>query len=99
MYYHLGKMLVLQPDPALRFVREPEAHHPMLPQGAGLYTLRAPGTSARALARSLTLEAQQRWSRTVSFAADKLDQAVSNIQPAAGLRSSGEDPRLRIACT
>jgi hypothetical protein len=40
MYYFLGKVLVLQPDPQLKFVQEPG--HPMLPEGPGLYTLREP---------------------------------------------------------
>ena len=43
LYYFLGKMLVLQPDADHWFVQPNEAQHPMLPPGAGLYTLRRPG--------------------------------------------------------
>ncbi|KAK9814859.1 hypothetical protein WJX73_000354 [Symbiochloris irregularis] len=88
MYYYLGRVMVLQPDASLRFVHSEEAQHPLLPQGCGLYTLRAPGTAAAGvskLARTLSWEATQRLADTVSLASEKLEAAVSNIQPAAGL--------------
>lgn len=40
MYSAVGTTLILQPDSAHTFVREPD--HPMLPPGPGLYTLRPP---------------------------------------------------------
>ena len=41
MYYFLGRMLVLQPDEAQRFVYG-GADHPMLPPGPNLFALREP---------------------------------------------------------
>lgn len=87
---------MLQPDPSLSFVRPTEAKHPMLPEGGGLYTLRTPGRAA--LLRSLSTEMLI---EPVRFAASKVEAAVSNIQPAAGLLNGGaliRDTPQVLAC-
>ncbi|KAK9831400.1 hypothetical protein WJX81_001243 [Elliptochloris bilobata] len=47
MYYFLGRVIVLQPDPEVSFVRG-EPGHVMLPLGPGLYTLAEPSLLAAA---------------------------------------------------
>ncbi|WIA12809.1 hypothetical protein OEZ85_006440 [Tetradesmus obliquus] len=39
LYVHIGRMLVLQPSPELRFITEPNPHLPVLPQQPGVYEL------------------------------------------------------------
>ena len=41
LYSFVGRLMVLQPDPVLKFAAL-EGPHPMLPPGPGLYTLRSP---------------------------------------------------------
>ena len=47
MYYFLGRMIVLQPDPEASFARG-EPGHIMLPPGPGLYTMAEPSLLAAA---------------------------------------------------
>lgn len=47
MYYFLGRVIALQPDPEVSFVRG-EPGHVMLPPGPGLYTLAEPSLLAAA---------------------------------------------------
>ena len=47
MYYFLGRVIVLQPDPEVSFVRS-EPGHLMLPPGPGLYTMGEPSLLAAA---------------------------------------------------
>ena len=88
LYYFLGKMLVLQPDAEHRFVHASEAQHPMLPPGAALYTLRTPGL-ATTLVRSVSSECLK-MGVISQPGLDRVQQAVANIAPAAGLAQSAQ---------
>ena len=90
LYYFLGKMLVLQPDAEHRFVHASEAQHPMLPPGAGLYTLRTPGL-ATTLVRSVSSECL-RMGLISQPRLDRAQQTVANISPAGQLSSSAGEP-------
>ena len=84
MYYFLGRTLVLQPDEEHSFVYG-VGDHPMLPRGPNLYTLREPWKLQRAASR-------------LGQAVQKLDNHLSNIQPAANISSQARSATGTRAC-
>ncbi|KAF6252062.1 Alpha/Beta hydrolase protein [Scenedesmus sp. NREL 46B-D3] len=50
LYVHIGRMLVLQPSPELRFITEASPHLPLLPQQPGVYEILAKPSLAQSMA-------------------------------------------------
>jgi len=59
MYSHVGKMYALQPDEGQRYVQG-EGYHPLLPEGAGLWSFGPPTPTSRVNARRFALDVRSR---------------------------------------
>lgn len=80
MFDFVGKVLVLQPDPASAFVARGERPHPMLPPVAGLYVLREP-TPFNTVAATLQ--------RDAGYVREAVQAAISNLPAAAAAATTG----------
>ncbi|KAK9862875.1 hypothetical protein WJX84_009025 [Apatococcus fuscideae] len=81
MYGAVGTTLILQPDSAHTFVREPD--HPMLPPGPGLYNLRPPSRMTMQVAEAIGTDHQ-----LGSHVAGVALQPSSSVRPGPQLDAS-----------